>query len=105
MGLCLVADGMGGHNAGEVASDMAAEAIVNRDRMLHSLLRTTCVATMVDGGHARNALPQRVEANVNCRIFPGTTPAQVQAKLTELIGDPGIEIRMARSWTCGSAKT
>lgn len=78
-------------------NDAAAEAIVNRDRMLHSLLRTTCVATMVDGGHAKNALPQRVEANVNCRIFPGSTPAQVQAKLTELIGDPGIEIRMART--------
>jgi acetylornithine deacetylase/succinyl-diaminopimelate desuccinylase-like protein len=78
-------------------NDAAAEAIANRDRMIHSLLRTTCVATMVDGGHARNALPQRVEANVNCRIFPGGTPAQVQATLTELIGDPGIEIRMART--------
>jgi acetylornithine deacetylase/succinyl-diaminopimelate desuccinylase-like protein len=78
-------------------NDAAAEAIVNRDRWLHSLLRTTCVATMVDGGHARNALPQRVEANVNCRIFPGGTPAQVQATLTELIGDPDIEIRMART--------
>jgi len=78
-------------------NDAAAEAIVNRDRWMHSLLRTTCVATMLNGGHARNALPQRVEANVNCRIFPGGTPAQVQAKLTEIIGDPGIEIRMART--------
>ena len=52
---------------------------------------------MVDGGHARNALPQRVEANVNCRIFPGTTPAQIQAKLTELIGDETIAIRPART--------
>ena len=77
--------------------DAAAEAIVNRDRWLHSLLRTTCVATMVDGGHARNALPQRVEANVNCRIFPGTTPAQVQATLAGVIGDPGIAIRPART--------
>ena len=77
--------------------DAAAEAIVNRDRWLHALLRTTCVATMVDGGHARNALPQRVEANVNCRIFPGTTPAQIQAKLTELIGDETIAIRPART--------
>jgi acetylornithine deacetylase/succinyl-diaminopimelate desuccinylase-like protein len=77
--------------------DSAAEAIVNRDRWLHSLLRTTCVATLVDGGHARNALPQRVEANVNCRIFPGTTPAEVQAKLTEIMGDPAIAIRPART--------
>ncbi|HEU4651707.1 MAG TPA: M20/M25/M40 family metallo-hydrolase, partial [Croceibacterium sp.] len=49
-------------------SDADAERIVNQDKLLHSLLRTTCVATMIDGGHARNALPQRVEANVNCRI-------------------------------------
>ncbi len=78
-------------------SDTAAEAVVNRDRWLHSLLRTTCVATTVDGGHARNALPQRVEANVNCRIFPSTTPAQIQAQLAQIIGDPGIEIRQART--------
>jgi acetylornithine deacetylase/succinyl-diaminopimelate desuccinylase-like protein len=78
-------------------SDAAAETVINRDRWLHSLLRTTCVATLVDGGHAKNALPQRVEANVNCRIFPGTTPAQVQATLAEVIGDPGIAIRPART--------
>jgi acetylornithine deacetylase/succinyl-diaminopimelate desuccinylase-like protein len=77
--------------------DAAAEAIVNRDRWLHSLLRTTCVATLVDGGHAKNALPQRVEANVNCRIFPGTTPAEIQAKLVEIIGDEAIAIRPART--------
>ncbi len=78
-------------------SDTAAEAVVNRDRWMHSLLRTTCVATMIDGGHAKNALPQRVEANVNCRIFPGTTPAEVQAKLVEVIGDDAITIRPART--------
>jgi acetylornithine deacetylase/succinyl-diaminopimelate desuccinylase-like protein len=78
-------------------NDAEAERIVNQDKMLHSMLRTTCVATMIDGGHAVNALPQRVEANVNCRIFPGNTPAQVQARLAELIGDAGIEIRPART--------
>ena len=50
-------------------------------RDFHSMLRTTCVATLIDGGHADNALPQRVEANVNCRIFPGHTPAEIQATL------------------------
>jgi acetylornithine deacetylase/succinyl-diaminopimelate desuccinylase-like protein len=78
-------------------NDTAAEAIVNRDKMFHSLLRTTCVATMVDGGHARNALPQRVEANVNCRIFPGNTPEQVMATLAEVMGDDTIAIRRART--------
>ena len=78
-------------------SDTAAEAIVNRDNWLHALLRTTCTATTIDGGHAVNAMPQRVEANVNCRIFPGTTPAQIQARLAELVGDPQIAIRPART--------
>ena len=78
-------------------NDAEAEHIVNQDKQLHSLLRTTCVATMIDGGHARNALPQRVEANVNCRIFPGHTPAEVQEKLAEVIGDPAISFRPART--------
>ena len=39
------------------------------------MLRTTCVATLLDGGHADNALPQRAGANINCRIFPGETKA------------------------------
>ena len=51
--------------------DSKAEAVVNTDRFFHSNLRTTCVATLLDGGHAPNALPQRAGANVNCRIFPG----------------------------------
>lgn len=77
-------------------NDTAAEAIVNTDKFFHSMLRTTCVATLIDGGHAPNALPQRVEANVNCRIFPGHTPAEVQADLARIIANPAITIEMAR---------
>ena len=77
-------------------NDAAAEAIVNTDKFFHSMLRTTCVATLIDGGHAPNALPQRVEANVNCRIFPGHTPAETQAELARIIANPAITIRMAR---------
>jgi acetylornithine deacetylase/succinyl-diaminopimelate desuccinylase-like protein len=51
---------------------------------------------MIDGGHALNALPQRVEANVNCRIFPGHTPAEIKAELAQVIGDPKIEIAFRR---------
>jgi carboxypeptidase PM20D1 len=54
---------------------------------------TTCVATMVNAGHAPNALPQRATANINCRIFPGTKVKAVQAKLTEVVGDPKMQIR------------
>ncbi len=77
-------------------NDAEAMALVNQDKSLHSLLRTTCVATMIDGGHALNALPQRVEANVNCRIFPGHTPAEIKEQLTQVIGDPSISIALRR---------
>lgn len=50
--------------------DKAAVAVLDKDRMYHSMLRTTCVATQLDGGHANNALPQRAGALINCRIFP-----------------------------------
>jgi len=72
--------------------DKAAEALVNKDKMLHSLLRTTCVATMIKGGHAKNALPQSVSANVNCRMFPGRSAEETQAALAAAIGNPAIHI-------------
>src|SRR4029079_12524788 len=49
-------------------SDAAALAVITADPEYNTLLRTTCVATMLSGGHATNALPQLAEANVNCRI-------------------------------------
>jgi len=76
--------------------DARAAAVVNTDKGFHSMLRTTCVATMINGGHAVNALPQRVEANVNCRIFPGHTAAEIQDALTGVIGNPAISIELAR---------
>jgi acetylornithine deacetylase/succinyl-diaminopimelate desuccinylase-like protein len=77
-------------------ADAEAEKIVNTDKWFHSMLRTTCVATLIDGGHAPNALPQRVEANVNCRLFPGHTPAEIQGELAKIIGNPAIAIDLAR---------
>lgn len=52
-------------------------------------MRTTCVATQVDAGHAPNALPQRAVATVNCRIFPGTSSASVRETLARIVDDPG----------------
>ena len=72
--------------------DQAAEAVVGQDRSLHSMLRTTCVPTLVQGGHALNALPQRVTVNVNCRMFPGRTSGETQAELAQVIGNPAITI-------------
>jgi acetylornithine deacetylase/succinyl-diaminopimelate desuccinylase-like protein len=73
-------------------NDKAAEAEVTRDPSWNSTLRTTCVSTMLSGGHATNALPQRAMANVNCRIFPGTTTEQVRKALEAIVADPAIKI-------------
>ena len=75
-------------------ADAGAEAIVSKDRSYHSMLRTTCVATLLEGGHANNALPQRAVANVNCRIFPGETVEGTQAALVAAIGNPGVKVTM-----------
>ena len=73
-------------------TDAAAEAIVSKDRQYHSMLRTTCVATLLEGGHANNALPQRAAANVNCRIFPGETVEGTQAALVAAVNDSGVKV-------------
>jgi acetylornithine deacetylase/succinyl-diaminopimelate desuccinylase-like protein len=72
--------------------DAQADALLSKDPGLHTMLRTTCVATMLSGGHAQNALPQRATANINCRIFPGVSRDEVRAKLIELIGDPQVKV-------------
>jgi acetylornithine deacetylase/succinyl-diaminopimelate desuccinylase-like protein len=74
--------------------DAAAEAIVSKDRSYHSMLRTTCVATLLEGGHANNALPQRAAANINCRIFPGETVDGTQAALEAAIADSGVKVTL-----------
>ncbi len=70
----------------------AAAAEIAKDPAFVGRLRTTCVATMLAGGHAENALPQSATATVNCRIFPGTSPADVQKTLQGLVG-PKVEVR------------
>lgn len=73
-------------------SDKAADAIVSKDAVYHSTLRTTCVATMMDAGHAMNALPQRAHAIINCRIFPGVSVDTVRDDLAKIIADPSVSI-------------
>jgi acetylornithine deacetylase/succinyl-diaminopimelate desuccinylase-like protein len=74
-------------------NDSQALALVSaKDPSWNATLRTTCVATMLDAGHATNALPQRARANVNCRIFPGVSAETIRAKLEELIADPAVKI-------------
>ncbi len=72
--------------------DAKADAVISQDSGWHSMLRTTCVATMIDGGHAHNALPQRARANVNCRIFPGTPIETVRQTLIKVVADPAVSV-------------
>jgi acetylornithine deacetylase/succinyl-diaminopimelate desuccinylase-like protein len=58
----------------------------------NALIRTTCVATMLSGGHATNALPQTTTANVNCRILPGEAPQSIKQKLNEVLADKKIDV-------------
>jgi len=58
-------------------------------------LRTTCVATMLSGGHAANALPQKASATINCRIFPGTSSESVRKTLLEVVADPTATVTRA----------
>lgn len=74
--------------------EQAAQRLWARNPGWNGMLRTTCTPTMIDGGHAPNALPQRARANVNCRILPGEGVATVKAKLAELIADDRIALSL-----------
>ena len=74
-------------------ADQKSLALVSAaDPSWNATLRTTCVATMLEGGHATNALPQRARANINCRIFPGVPVEAVRARLEEVIADPQVKV-------------
>lgn len=66
--------------------------VLDKDPALSANLRTTCVATMIDGGTRVNALPAEVSATINCRILPDQSVQDVEAELVRVIGDPEIEI-------------
>jgi acetylornithine deacetylase/succinyl-diaminopimelate desuccinylase-like protein len=67
----------------------------------NAMLRTTCVATQLEGGHAMNALPQLAAATVNCRVLPDDSPEYVQKTLTELIADDKVKISVLGEVTQG----
>ena len=73
-------------------SDAKAAQVIAADPGYNGMLHTTCVATMLEAGHATNALPQRARANINCRIFPGTTVDQVRDTLASLAADPEVKV-------------
>jgi len=74
-------------------ADKAAIATLTANPATIGKIGTTCVSTLVKGGHAENALPQRATANINCRIFPGHKPADIMAELQKVAADPAVTFK------------
>jgi carboxypeptidase PM20D1 len=74
-------------------ADEQAAAVLRQNPSLVGRIGTTCVSTMINGGHALNALPQRATANINCRIFPGHPPAEIMAELKKVAAQPAVEFK------------
>jgi acetylornithine deacetylase/succinyl-diaminopimelate desuccinylase-like protein len=96
-------------NTGQLSADMKAVAKQPPDPAAvqqlsvvpyyNSLLHTTCVPTLLSGGHAPNALPQTARANVNCRIFPGEDPEEVHKTLQSVVNDPRVSVSIVPQLT------
>jgi acetylornithine deacetylase/succinyl-diaminopimelate desuccinylase-like protein len=95
--------GMAGFEPAAVAEDLRAAARVPPDpaaiarlsassAFYNAQLRTTCVATLIQGGHAENALPQRARADVNCRMLPDEKPADLEAAVRRAVADDGVQV-------------
>jgi acetylornithine deacetylase/succinyl-diaminopimelate desuccinylase-like protein len=78
--------------AAQETPDPSAIEHLSKIPYYNSLLRTTCVATVLSGGHAANALPQTARANVNCRVFPGEDPEEVHKTLERIVNDPKVKV-------------
>lgn len=75
----------------EDPKDAEAIKVIGADPEYVGMIRTTCVATMLSGGHAENALPQRATATVNCRIFPGVAVEDVRRQIADVVIDPAAK--------------
>ena len=99
---------MSGVEKGAVAADMkavaaqppdgaAASRLAASSPYYNALMRTTCVATRLEAGHADNALPQLARATVNCRLLPDESPKDVQDTLVRVLGEPAIAVTAANA--------
>jgi acetylornithine deacetylase/succinyl-diaminopimelate desuccinylase-like protein len=75
----------------------AIRAVSQASPQWNAVMRTTCVPTGIDGGHAENALPQTAGARVNCRVLPDQTPQEVEAALRRAVADDKVEITLVRA--------
>ena len=83
-------------SASEMPDSAAAARLAARSAFYNAQLRTTCVATLLQGGHAENALPQMAQATVNCRMLPGTNPSDVDATIRRVIADTSVVVAAIR---------
>ena len=74
------------------SADAATISRLSRTPLYNALMRTTCVATMLEGGHAPNALPQSAKATVNCRMLPGEDGRAVEATLVRVVNDSAVHL-------------
>jgi len=74
--------------------DQAAAEAISGNAEFVGTTRTTCVATMLNAGHAENALPQKATATVNCRIFPGVSVEEVQQQISKVVSDPKVAVKV-----------
>lgn len=84
-------------------ADGKAADFIEADEGEVGLTRTRCVATLLSGGHADNALPQTATANINCRIMPGVSPDAVRAELEKVAADPGVAVTRADQYVTSLA--
>ena len=83
------------------SSQEAMQRVAKLSPAWNSMLRTTCVATMLEGGHAQNALPQLAAANINCRVLPEDEIAYVQSTLSKVFADDQVGIQLAGEFEKG----
>jgi acetylornithine deacetylase/succinyl-diaminopimelate desuccinylase-like protein len=81
--------------------DAAAVKRLEKQPLYNAMLHTTCVATMIEGGHAENALPQRARAMIQCRTLPADDQATVQGLLAKAVNDPEVKISVFTPWAPG----
>jgi acetylornithine deacetylase/succinyl-diaminopimelate desuccinylase-like protein len=82
------------HAVAKPQPDLEAAARLSQNVRLNAQLRTTCVATLISGGHAENALPQRARATIQCRMLPGDSADNVQSLLVASLADPAIRVTL-----------
>ncbi len=82
------------HAVAREPPDLGAAERLSQNVRLNAQLRTTCVATLISGGHAENALPQRAKATIQCRMMPGDSAANVQNLLVTTLADPAIGVTL-----------